>query len=300
MKEETRSLIKSSIRGEVLESEPLASHTSLKVGGKADLFVVPADLAELRTLLALLDEAGVPRLVIGGGYNLLVRDGGFRGAVISLRSLARLERLDDNRVTAWAGSTTGTLLRFTVEAELGGLEFLSGIPGSIGGALCMNAGALGESILELVESLTTLRGNGIVTRPQAELDYGYRRLTLAPGEIVLAATLTLSAAEAAEIEKRIEGFLAHRRTVQRVGFPSAGSFFKNPKGAQAWRLIDEAGLRGYRVGGAQVAEAHANFLVNRGGARAADFIELARIIKERVREKTGIQLEEEVRIVGED
>jgi len=283
----------------VLYDESLSRHTSLKVGGPADLFVVPADLADLRALLELLAAQGIPRLVIGGGYNLLVRDGGFRGVVISLRGLKRLEQMDGNRIFAEAGVATGGLVRLSEEKRLAGIEFLSGIPGTVGGALCMNAGAHGEAILDRVESLATIRGTGITVTKRAGLNYGYRRLALAPGEIVISATFQLAAGSVAEIEERIEAFLAHRRNDQRVGYPNAGSFFKNPEGERAWRLIDEAGLRGYRIGGAQVAEAHANFLVNRGGARAADFIELSALVKEKVREQSGILLEEEVRIVGE-
>jgi UDP-N-acetylmuramate dehydrogenase len=299
LEENIRSLITRALKGEVLYDEPLSRHTSLKVGGAADLFVLPADLADLRGLLSLLAEKGIPRLVIGGGYNLLVRDGGFRGVVISLRGLARLEQLDANRIFAEAGVTTGALVSFAAEKELAGLEFLSGIPGTVGGALCMNAGVYGEAILDRVESLTTIRGEEITVTERTGLNYGYRRLSLASEEIVIGAMLQAETGSAAEIEGRIEAFLAHRRNAQRVGYPSAGSFFKNPEGKQAWRLIEEAGLTGYRVGGAQVAEAHANFLVNLGGARASDFIELCGVIKDKVSEQSGIMLEEEVRIVGE-
>ncbi|HYS42916.1 MAG TPA: UDP-N-acetylmuramate dehydrogenase, partial [Geobacteraceae bacterium] len=192
------------------------------------------------------------------------------------------------------------LVRFAEERRLAGLEFLIGIPGTAGGALSMNAGAHGEAILDRLDTLTTLSGGELGTRTRAELEYGYRFLKLAPGEIIVAATFRLDAGTPAEIEERIERFLAHRRNAQRVGQPNAGSFFKNPEGEQAWRLIDAAGLRGYRVGGAQVSEVHANFLVNRGGATARDFLELAGVIRERVKATAGIELEEEVRIVGED
>jgi UDP-N-acetylmuramate dehydrogenase len=299
LKENTRSLIKGCIRGEVIENEPLARHTSLKVGGPAEIFIIPADLVDLQTLLIALAETDIPWMVIGGGYNLLVRDGGYRGVVISLKDLARLEQLAGDRIDAGAGVATGELVRFAVERCLTGLEFLIGIPGTVGGALFMNAGAHGEAILNRVESLATIRGGEVTVKRRAELNYDYRRLSLAPGEIIISATLQLSGGSTIEIEGRIESLLAHRRNAQRVGYPNAGSFFKNPEGKQAWRLIEEAGLKGYRVGGAQVAEEHSNFLVNRGGARAADFIELAGIIKEKVKEHSGIILEEEVRIVGE-
>jgi UDP-N-acetylmuramate dehydrogenase len=292
-------MIKGCIRGEVLNNEPLSRHTSLKVGGPADLFVTPADLDDLRALMAALGANGIPWMVIGGGYNLLVRDGGFRGAVISLKGLARLEQLDDGLVVAEAGVTTGTLALFAAERGLAGIEFLIGIPGTVGGALSMNAGAHGGAILDSVESLETIRGGEITVLAQGKLVYGYRFLSLADGEIIISAMFRLSAGSIIEIEERIGAFLEHRRSFQRVGYPSAGSFFRNPEGKQAWSLIADAGLSGYRVGGAQVSEAHANFLVNRGGAKAADFIELGGIIKERVKEFAGITLEEEVRIVGE-
>jgi UDP-N-acetylmuramate dehydrogenase len=244
--------------------------------------------------------AGVAYLVIGGGCNLLVRDGGIRGVAISMRNLRRLEELPGNRVRSQAGVTTGEFVRFTGERSLAGMEFLIGIPGTLGGALSVNAGAHGEAVMDRLETLDILSGGEPAIKGCQELSFGYRHLDLAPGEIIVGATFRLDRGSGAEIEDRIEGFLAHRHTTQRVSYPSAGSFFKNPEGMQAWRLIDEAGLRGHRNGGAQVSEVHSNFLVNRGGATAQDFLELAAMIKERVRSWSGIELEEEVRIVGED
>jgi len=283
-----------------LRDEPLARHTSLKVGGPADIFAIPADLDDLRLLMGSIAAAGVAYLVIGGGCNLLVRDGGIRGVAISMRNLRRLEELPGNRVRSQAGVTTGEFVRFAGERSLAGMEFLIGIPGTVGGALSVNAGAHGEAIMDRLETLDFLSGKEIVVKGCQELSFGYRHLDLAPGEIIVQATFRLDRRSGTEIESRIEDFLAHRRTTQRVSYPSAGSFFKNPEGMQAWRLIDEAGLRGHRIGGAQVSEVHTNFLVNRGGATAQDFLELAAMIKERVRSWSGIELEEEVRIVGED
>ncbi|HEY6873026.1 MAG TPA: UDP-N-acetylmuramate dehydrogenase [Geobacteraceae bacterium] len=300
MRKGLAALVRERVRGEVLVDEPLSRHTSLRVGGAADLFVSPADLEDLGELLRLLADRGTPYLVIGGGYNLLVRDGGFRGVAISLRNFRTLEELPGNLLGAGAGVTNGALVRFAGERRLTGLEFLIGIPGTVGGALAMNAGAHSEAVLERLESLTSLAGGELRTRSREELEYGYRYLRLDPGEIVVAAAFRLAAVSPAEIEERIERFLAHRRTAQRVSQPNAGSFFKNPQGEQAWRLIDGAGLRGHRVGGAQVSEVHANFLVNLGDATARDFIELAALIKERVKAVSGIELEEEVWIVGED
>lgn len=300
LEDDIRNSLKVCIRGEVLNNEPLSRHTSLKVGGAADLFVVPADLADLRDLMAALSANSIPWMVIGGGYNLLVRDGGFRGAVISLKGLDRLQQLDADLVVAEAGVATGVLALFAAERGLAGIEFLIGIPGTVGGAISMNAGAHGAAVLDRVESLEIIRGGEVAVLARDELDYGYRFLSLAAGEIIISATFRLAVESIIEIEERIGEYLDHRRKSHRVGYPNAGSFFRNPEETQAWRLIEDAGLSGYRVGGAQVSEEHANFLVNRGGAKAADFIELGRIIKERVKESSGITLEEEVRIVGED
>ena len=264
------------------------------------MFAIPADLDDLRLLMGFIASAEVPCLVIGGGYNLLVRDGGIRGVAISLRNLRRLDKLPGNRVRSEAGVTTGEFVRFAEERSLAGIEFLIGIPGTVGGALSVNAGAHGEAIMDRLETLDILSGEEMVIKGRQELSFGYRHLDLAPGEVIIGATFRLDPGSGVEIEDRIEGFLAHRRITQRVSYPSAGSFFKNPEGMQAWRIIDEAGLRGHRIGGAQVSEVHSNFLVNRGGATAQDFLALAALIKQRVRQQSGIELEEEVRIAGED
>lgn len=299
MTQRFESRLRSLVRGEILSGEPLARHTSLRVGGPADIFVAPADVNDLVTLLAVLMPAGIPYLVIGGGYNILVRDGGFRGVVVSLKHLDRLEFMADGCMTAEAGATLQQLVSFSEKQGRQGLEFLAGIPGSLGGAVAVNAGAHGSAILDRVETITTLHQGRTTVQLKEELDYGYRYLKLQHGEIVLAARFRLEEGGRKEIGERIAACLAHRRTAQRVTFPNAGSFFKNPAGHSAWKLIDKAGLRGTTVGGAQVADAHANFLVNRGEATAGDFLELAGLVKEKVRERFGIELEEEVRIVGE-
>ena len=287
------------LRGEVLRDEPMARHTSLKVGGPADLFIEPADLADLKDALVQLSAQQIPYLVVGGGFNLLVRDGGIRGCVISLRGIDTLKPLPDARLEVGAGVGNGMLCAVAAENCLSGIEFLVGIPGSFGGALAMNAGAHGGEIMQRVESLATLRRGELAVRKAKELSFGYRFLKLLPGEIVVGATLQLAPQERRSIEERMAGYLAVRGGSQRVAFPSAGSFFKNPPGAQAWRLIDQAGLRGVSIGAAQVSEVHTNFLVNRGGARATDFLALAALVKEQVQKSCGVTLEEEVRVVGE-
>ncbi len=288
------------LKGEILRDEPMARHTSLKVGGPADFFVIPADRGDLETLLALLAETATPHFVVGGGYNLLVRDGGIRGVVVSLERFRELTHISGGKVSVGAGVTNQMLVGYLKERGLGGLEFLCGIPGTIGGALAMNAGAQGGAILEHVEELITLRDGTSRQVRRDELEYGYRYLRLAPGEIIAGATFRLEPDDPDKIGNRIAGYLAHRAESQKVGYPNAGSFFKNPEGGAAWRLIDGAGLRGTRIGGAQVSEVHANFLINRGDATAADFLALSALIKDEVRRNTGISLEEEVRIVGEE
>lgn len=277
----------------------MAGHTSLKVGGPADCYVQPADLSDLTALLNLLQVEKIPYLVIGAGFNLLVRDVGIRGVVISLGRLAEVG-IEAGRLNAEAGSRNQEVTKHAAEMGLSGLEFLCGIPGTLGGALAMNAGAHGQAVLEKVETLTTIRNGKILARKREELDFGYRFHRLAPGEVIVSASFRLEAGTKEEIEQRMADCLAHRREHQKVAFPNAGSFFKNPPEGPAWKFIDAAGLRGYKIGGAQVSEAHANFLVNRGGATAKDFLELAALIKKRVKESSGVVLEEEVRVVGED
>jgi UDP-N-acetylmuramate dehydrogenase len=288
------------MRGEIRESEPLSRHTSLKVGGPADLFLVPEDVDDLRMGVSVLDAAGVPRMTIGGGYNLLVRDGGIRGAVISLARLNRVAESGERLIRAEAGADNIFVVRFAQGQRLGGIGFIAGIPGTIGGAASMNAGAYGKGILERAEALTLLRRGGVVEIPMAELDFGYRRVSLLPGDVVVAVTLRLEEMDPAETEEEVRRDLELRRTKHATGYPSAGSFFKNPPEGPAWKLIDRAGLRGTKIGGAMVSEVHANFLVNAGGATARDFLELAAQVKREVREVSGVDLEAEVRLVGEE
>jgi UDP-N-acetylmuramate dehydrogenase len=284
----------------VLQQEPLSLHTSLKVGGPADIFAIPLDVEDLQRLVKVLDEQQIPRIVIGGGYNLLVRDGGFRGAVISLEKINHIIGRQGGDIRAEAGGRNIDLARLAEVHGLSGLEFLVGIPGTIGGALRMNAGAHGAEIFDNLVSLEILGDDGLLTHDKKTLIYGYRCLQLDPNKIIIAANFQLASGSRETISTAMNACLQKRRDTQQVRFPNAGSFFKNPPGQAAWRLIDEAGLRGMIVGGAQVSEVHTNFLVNRGGAKAVDFLHLADAIKEKVFAASGIQLEEEVRVTGED
>ena len=276
----------------------MSLHTSLKVGGPADLYAIPEDREDLQVLLLWLAEQGIPWLTIGKGYNLLVRDKGIRGAVISLERFNRITAKGETVVTAEAGAETLAVVRFAQNRGLGGIGFISGIPGTIGGAIKMNAGAYGEGLLEKTERLTLLRSGAVADFRMDELDYGYRRLNLEEGDIVLAAEFRLVERDQLLTEEEIRNDLELRRSKHNVGFPSAGSFFKNPAGQTSWRLIDAAGMRGAKVGGAQVSPVHSNFLVNTGGASAQDFLALAEKVKTAVFSISGVTLEEEVRIVG--
>lgn len=274
-------------------------HTSLKVGGPADLYAIPKDAEDLCTLLSWLGERDIPWMPIGRGYNLLVRDKGIRGAVISLERFDRITAIEGSLIKAEAGAENLAVVRFAQKRGLGGIGFISGIPGTIGGAIKMNAGAYGEGILTRTDHLTLLRGGVIHDFRIEELDYGYRHLKLEDGDIVLAAAFRLEEREPHHTEEEIRKDLELRRSKHNVGHPSAGSFFKNPHGQSAWRLIDAAALRGTKVGGAQVSEVHSNFLVNTGDATTQDFLDLADIVKKAVFATSGVTLEEEVRIVGE-
>jgi len=287
-------------RGTMLYDEPMCLHTSLKVGGSADLFAVPEDQEDLLLLIRYLKNAGIPRMSIGGGYNLLIRDGGIRGTVISLEKLNRVEALDNGCIRAWAGAENLHIVRFGQALGLGGIGFISGIPGTIGGAVRMNAGAYGCSLLDRAQSLTLLRGHDVLELQRKQINYGYRWLDLQHGDIILSVALQFEQTDPAVTEEEIRRDLELRRTKHNVGFPSAGSFFKNPPDQAAWRLIDAAGMRGYSIGGAQMSEVHSNFLINRGGATAKDCLQLAKLVKEAVAGGSGIMLEEEVRIVGEE
>jgi UDP-N-acetylmuramate dehydrogenase len=277
----------------------MSLHTSLKVGGPADMYAIPEDTEDLQQLLGWLGQSNIPWMPVGRGYNLLVRDKGFRGALISLERFDRVTALGGSLIKAEAGVENLAVVRFAQKAGLGGIGFISGIPGTIGGAIKMNAGAYGKGLLERTDHLTLLRGGTVGDFRIEELDYGYRHLKLDDGDIVLAAVFRLDECEPLHTEEEIRKDLELRRAKHNVGHPSAGSFFKNPHGQAAWRLIDAAGMRGARVGGAQVSEVHSNFLVNTGGACAADFLALAATVINAVFETSGVTLEEEVRIVGE-
>jgi UDP-N-acetylmuramate dehydrogenase len=292
--------IRSSFKGELIDQEPLSRHTALRVGGPADMYAIPRDRTDLLLLLNVLNGRQLPWFIIGGGYNLLIRDGGFRGVAISLKKLNYMEATSSGTIHAEAGGRNIDLSRLAEAHNLTGLEFLAGIPGSVGGAVRMNAGAHGGEIFDHILSVDMLADGNIQTYDKKTLHFGYRCLQLDADKIIISATFQLAAAARELISAAMDSCLQKRQESQKVRFPNAGSFFKNPAGHAAWKLIDEAGLRGVTIGGAQVSEVHTNFLVNRGNAAAADFLELAETVKDKVFSTSGIRLQEEVQILGED
>ncbi len=291
------------IRGEIKWDAPLASLTSWRVGGRADCLYKPADLRDLQMFLQL--ELGKkPHLWVGLGSNLLVRDGGVRGTVVVPHGgLSALER-EGGSIWAQAGVPCAKLARFAAHAGLQGGEFLAGIPGTVGGALAMNAGAFGGETWSLVRRVSVIDHNGSLKTLDAsafEIAYRQVRLKEARGPLwFVAAEFEFTAGEdPAVLRQRIRRLLAQRAESQPTGVASCGSVFRNPPGDHAGRLIEAAGLKGLRVGGAEVSEKHANFIINRGNATAHDIEALIKEIQARVESRFGVLLQPEVRIVGE-
>ncbi len=286
------------VRGELRQGEPMSRHTSWRAGGPAEYFFVPADLADLKRFLENLDDEQ-PVFWLGVGSNLLVRDGGIRGVVIAAAKILRdLERVDHYTVRAGAGLPCTQVARQCVRWGIGPAEFFAGIPGTIGGALAMNAGAHGGETWDRVESVRTIGRHGnIQLRAPSEYSVGYRSVTGPANEWFLDATLTFDPEETSSAE-RMNAMLKRRKETQPLGLPSCGSVFRNPPDDFAARLIETAGLKGFGIGGAEVSDKHANFIINRESATARDIEELIEHVQATVRDVHGIELVHEVRIVG--
>lgn len=284
--------------------EPLSRHTSFRIGGPADVWVEVADAAEIRRVQTIAAAADLPLFVLGGGTNVLVSDRGVRGIVLHLgRTLASLEwRANGNGLHARAGAATPLkkLVNEAIGQNLAGLEFAEGIPGTVGGGLLMNAGAFGGEISAVIEFIEGVDAHGGVQRlPRSALHFGYRRFDLPEGFIVTHLEFLLHAGDQAAIRGKREDAKRRREAHQPLGYPNAGSIFKNPPGAFAGRLIEAAGLKGRRHGEAMIAEQHANFIVNLGGATAADVRALMDEAVRRVWDMNGIRLEPEIKLIGD-
>jgi UDP-N-acetylmuramate dehydrogenase len=297
------------LRGEVCRNECMAKHVSWRAGGNAKTFFKPADLEDLRAFLPTVPQ-GEKILMVGLGSNLLVRGsesaGGFAGTIILTTPLLggiALDAGDKHVVAAGAGAASPHVAKFAAKHHLAGAEWLAGVPGTIGGALAMNAGCYGTETWDQVVDCQTLDRQGVVhTRTAADFDIGYRHVearTADREEFFISARFRFEAGDAETVQARIKELLAKRMASQPLDKPNAGSTFRNPPGDHAARLIESCGLKGYTIGGAQVSLKHANFIVNLGGASAKDIESLINYMRDTVREKTGVELIREVRIVGE-
>ncbi len=287
------------VQGEMRVGEPMSRHTSWRVGGPAESFFVPASIEDLSSFLRDLDD-DTPIFWLGVGSNLLVRDGGLRGVVISAtKMLKNLERVDDDRVVAGAGVPCTQLARQCIRWQLGPSEFFAGIPGTVGGALAMNAGAHGGETWERVAAVRTMDRRGEVhERTPAEYTVGYRSVQGPASEWFLEATFSFEPGVVPSMDD-MKAMLERRKATQPLGLPSCGSVFRNPPGDYSARLIEAAGLKGHRIGGAEVSTKHANFIINREDASASDIESLIDHVQRTVQDVHGVELQHEVRIVGE-
>ena len=285
----------------IRRNEPLAGHTTLRVGGPADVYVEPASEADLAAVVKFCGELGVPFFVIGRGSNLLVRDGGFRGAVICL-SHADFSTIlfDGERLCCGAGAKLKTVAVEARRHGLSGMEFLEGIPGSVGGALCMNAGAMGSATFDVVESVRLMDFDGNIRELAPwEMSVKYRGCATLKNHIALGAVFEGRPDSPESIAQRMSAF-SQKRWASQPAAPSAGCAFKNPPSIPAGKLIDELGLKGLRVGGVVVSHEHGNFIVNDGNATARDVLELIELLKQRAKKERGIELQTEVEIIGDE
>ena len=277
----------------------MMKHTSFRAGGAAEWFAVPEQVEELKAVLAACKRADTPWYVIGNGSNLLVSDKGFPGVIISTAKFDRLE-INGTEITVGAGVMLSKLANTAYKAGLTGLEFAAGIPGTVGGACVMNAGAYGSEMKNVLKSVTVLTAEGYVETLQAEeLELGYRTSVIPKrGYLVLEAVVTLTEGNMEEIKVVMDDLAFRRKDKQPLEFPSAGSTFKRPEGYFAGKLIEDCGLKGFSVGGAQVSEKHAGFVINKGGATASDIYNLCKEVEKKVQAEFGVALEMEVKLLG--
>ncbi len=281
---------------------PMTQYTTFRVGGHVDTLYFARDLKELQQVLSYLGENHIPYLIVGKGSNLLVKNGGFNGVAIILREkLATIELGGENDeiLVAGGGLSITKLLTQCSRKGLGGLEFLAGIPGTVGGAVAMNAGAFGNDIGSMVQEIQVINHQGdLATINRSQLKFSYRKSSIPEGTVITKARFQLNCETPEIVAERMADYLRRRKASQPMEYPSAGSVFKNPPNDYAGRLIEKVGLKGRRIGGAMISPKHANYIVNTGGARAADILALMELAREKVREETGIELEPEIRVIG--
>jgi UDP-N-acetylmuramate dehydrogenase len=287
------------IRGEVRFKEPLSFHTSLRIGGSADIFVVPQDVDDIRHALLFAEREQLPVAVLGGGNNLLVRDRGIRGVVLKLEGCLGRAEFHGEEAVAGAGVSLSSLIREAAALNLGGIECLVGIPATVGGALAMNAGTPDGCIGDFVSAVYYLHPDGTLGEFKPGAGTTYRAFHAPAGSVLVGCRLQLHRRPLAEIQKDMKQRLKVKKSTQPLALASAGCVWKNPAGENAARLIEKAGLKSKRINGAEVSAKHANFIVNRGGAMASDVLALMELTQERVHTHSGMVLEPEIRIIGE-
>ena len=288
------------IRGEVRFKEPLGFHTSLRIGGPADIFVVPQDVDDIRHALLFADREQLPVITLGGGNNLLVTDRGVRGVVLKLEGCLGRSEFHGEEVVAGAGASLSALIREAAALNLGGIECLVGIPATIGGALAMNAGTPDGAIGDFVSAVYFLHPDGTLGEfKPGSGSFTYRTFQAPTESVLVGCRLQLHRRPLAEIQKDIKQRLKRKKSTQPLALASAGCVWKNPAGDVAGRLIEKVGLKGKRLNGAEISSKHANFIVNRGGAAANDILALMQLTRERVNAHFGVTLEPEIRIIGE-
>ena len=285
----------------VFADEPMSRHTTFRIGGPADYFAVPCDTEGVKKVIGLCKEEEVPYYILGNGSNLLVGDKGYRGVVIQIYKNMSGIHAEGNRIYAQAGALLSRIASEALSHSLKGFEFASGIPGTLGGAVMMNAGAYGGEMKQVLESVVVMTPEGEVkTLREDELELGYRTSIVAKKNyIVLEAVIRLEPGDAGDIRSYMEELKEKRVSKQPLEYPSAGSTFKRPEGYFAGRLIEDAGLRGFQVGNAQVSQKHCGFVINRGGATAAEVISLMEQVADKVEAASGVRLEPEVKRIGE-
>jgi len=281
--------------------EPMKNHTSFKVGGPADVLVYPSNYEMVKDLINICKENKVDYFILGNGSNLIIRDGGIRGVVIKLGHLNKIV-VDENLVSAQCGAKLYSVADQALKNSLSGLEFASGIPGSIGGATAMNAGAYDGEMAKVIESALAIDNEGNIRElNKGELEFGYRNSAILKyGYIVLETRMRLSNGDKAFIKERMDDLAERRKSKQPLEYASAGSTFKRPEGYFAGKLIQDSGLKGTSVGDAEVSEKHSGFIINKGNATAKDVLDLIEVVKAKVYEKFKVELHTEVRIIGED
>lgn len=283
--------------GRIALNEPMSRYTSIRIGGPADVLLEPADRDDAVRLLSRLQETGTPFTVVGKGSNILVSDEGIRGLVVHLEPGLSTVSMEGELVSAGAGIPMARFVDFCLQQGLGGVEMLAGIPGTLGGAVVMNAGAYGGETSDYLADVEVLRDGRTERIPKEKAGFSYRASSLG-NAVVLGARFRLPAGDKAELLRARRDLLIRRNRAQPVNMPNSGSMFKNPQGNHAAKLIDEAGLKGTRRGAAGISELHANFIVNHGGATARDVVELLELARATVAKRAGIGLELEIRLVG--